>query len=69
MKVKYLYHALEMFIIWTEEGRYDFCSLPYTLKSQVDPHDFTLLRSIPSHYGNKHCNEKTSSNVVFAFTI
>ncbi|CAI8040342.1 hypothetical protein GBAR_LOCUS22485 [Geodia barretti] len=42
-----LYHCLEVFSNWMEKCVYDFSSLPYTLKSHLEPSDLSTLKALP----------------------
>ena len=42
-----LYHCLNIFATWMEDGMYDFATLPYTIKTHLATEDLTTLKSIP----------------------
>jgi hypothetical protein len=42
-----LYHCLEVFSNWMERCVYDFSTLPYTLKSHLEPSDLSTLKALP----------------------
>ena len=45
-----LYHCLRVFATWMEQGMYDFCALPYTLKAHIHPTDLSVLKAIPDKW-------------------
>ncbi len=47
--------GLELFVQWVEEGVYDFCALPFPLKSRLSYQDTQTLQHIPREWnGTKH---------------
>lgn len=48
-----LFHTLNVFVRWAEEGWYDFCSLPFSAKMQMSLPDEDLMRQIPEEYEGK----------------
>ena len=42
-----LFRCLQKFILWVEEGVYDFCDLPFNVKSHMSCQDQQALQQIP----------------------
>ena len=45
-----LYHCLNIFATWMEDGMYDFATLPYTIKAHLTPEDLGILKAIPLNW-------------------
>jgi len=45
-----LFSALRVFVMWAEDGWYDFCSLPYGVKLPMDVRDEETISEIPNKY-------------------
>ena len=45
--------ALRQFVAWAEDGWYDFCSLPYAVKSPMNLVDEDAVKQIPDHFEGK----------------
>ena len=55
MKLQYVYHALQVFVQWIEDGYYDFRSLPYATKSRLCAEDEQKLQHLQEQdYHGKH---------------
>ena len=46
MKLQNVYHALQVFVQWIEDGYYDFQSLPYATKSHLCEEDEQKLQQL-----------------------
>ena len=42
----FLFNALQMFVRWIQVGQYDFHTLPFILKSNLNPQDVIALQQI-----------------------
>ena len=42
-----LFGCLQKFVVWVEEGVYDFCDLPFNVKSHISYPDQQALQQIP----------------------
>ena len=42
-----LYCCLQLFVRWVEDGMYDFCSLPFAVKTHISNQDLQALQQIP----------------------
>ena len=51
-----LYHTLKIFVQWSEEGWYDYCSLPFAAKMQMSVTDEEIMRQIASTYDGQFTN-------------
>ena len=53
MNLQNVYHALQVFVQWIEDGYYDFRSLPYATKSHLSEDDEQKLQHlvVQAHYG------------------
>ena len=60
MPLANLYHCLNIFATWMEDGMYDFATLPYTIKAHLSPEDLAILKAIPLNWegilGLFHCH-------------
>jgi len=50
MKLQNVYHTLQIFVQWIEDGYYDFQSLPYATKSHLHEEDEQVLWQLQQHY-------------------
>lgn len=50
MKLQNVYHTLQIFVQWIEDGYYDFQSLPYATKSHLHEEDEKVLWQLQQHY-------------------
>ena len=64
MKLQYVYHALQVFVQWIEDGYYDFRSLPYATKSHLCAEDEQKLQQLQEQaYHGKHRSQTYTLSV------
>ena len=64
MKLQNVYHALQVFVQWIEDGYYDFRSLPYATKSHLCAEDEQKLQQLQEQaYHGKHRSQTYTLSV------
>ena len=46
----FLFSALDLLVMWLKEGRYDFCALPFALKTHLTLEDSEAIDRIPESF-------------------
>ena len=49
----FFFLALDLLVIWLKEGRYDFCALPFAIKTHLTLEDSKVMGRIPESFQQK----------------